>query len=260
MVSLGALVHNFMNKEPSSPSLKKRNGAIFPADFNVFSTAACDEKDTASTWEFHAPSLPASRQTCDASIASPAQETAARYRKKLTIIVPHREASSSRISNNSLASSKGATLVGSDKYSEFITLSEDKGPQLRHNPACKQILADAREETICEMIKCGASQRESLVCPRIGYRDTLRNARGLKLHLALHDIANEVDGLAFDCHGCETLFETKQARKMHYCHNPPMDLAPPPESPTVALAFHIPSINWSNVLYIPHLNTACSIP
>ncbi len=74
MVSLGALVHNFMNKEPGSPLPKKRNGAIFPADFNVFSTAVCNKKDAASTWEFHAPSLPASRQTCDVSVASPAQE------------------------------------------------------------------------------------------------------------------------------------------------------------------------------------------
>ncbi|KAF8883301.1 hypothetical protein CPB85DRAFT_1442429 [Mucidula mucida] len=212
MVSLGALVHNFMNKEPSSPSPEKRNGAIFPADFNVFSTASCNEKDAAT------------------------QEIAARYCKKLTIIVPHCESFSSCISNNSPASSEGATLVGSDKYSEFITLfEEDKGPQLRHNPACEQILADARKETISKMNKCGASQRESLVCPRIGCRDTLRNARGLKMHLALHDISNKVNGLAFDCHGCEALFETKQARKMHHCHDPPMDLASPPESPTVAI-------------------------
>ncbi|KAF8904215.1 hypothetical protein CPB85DRAFT_1457288 [Mucidula mucida] len=217
MVSLGALVHNFMNKEPSSPSPKKRNGTIFPADFNVFSTASCNEKDAASTWEFQAPSLPASRQTCDVPVASPAQEIAARYRKKLTIIVPHREASSSRISNNSFTSSEGATLVGSDKYLEFITLSEDKGPQLRHDPACEQILADARKETISEMTKCGALQRKSLVCPRIGCRDTLRNARGLKMHLALHDISNKVNGLSENAP----------------LPRPPMDLAPPPESPAV---------------------------
>ncbi|KAF8886278.1 hypothetical protein CPB85DRAFT_1441983 [Mucidula mucida] len=236
MVSLGALVHNFMNKEPSLALPKKRNCIIFPADFNVFLTAVCNEKDAASTWEFHCPSLPASRQTCDASVASPAQEITARYRKKLTIIVPHREASSSRISNNSLTSSEGATLVGSDKYSEFITLfEEDKGPQLRHDPACKQILADARKETIFEMNKCGASQRESLVCPRIGCRDTLRNARSLKMHLAFHDIANEVDGLPFECQECEASFETKQGLKMHHCHDPHMDLAPPPKSPTVAI-------------------------
>ncbi|KAF8912267.1 hypothetical protein CPB85DRAFT_1434538 [Mucidula mucida] len=217
MVSLGALVHNFMNKEPSSASPKKRNGIIFPADFNVFSTAVCNEKDAASTWEFHCPSLPASRQTCNVSVASPAQEIAARYRKKLTIIVPHRAVSSSRISNNSLTSSKGATLVGSDKYTEFITLFEDKGPQLRHDPACEQILANARKEAISEMTKCGALQRESLVCPRIGCRDTLHNARGLKMHLAVHDIGNEVDGLASECQGCEASFETKQGLKMHHC-------------------------------------------
>ncbi|KAF9021925.1 hypothetical protein BDZ89DRAFT_1137662 [Hymenopellis radicata] len=241
MVSLGALVHTFMNKDQSSPSPKKRHGAIFPANFNVFSDAPCDETEARSTWEFHAPCPPASRQTSDASVASPAQEIVSRYRKKLTIIVPHRELSSSCTSSNSSAASEGTTLVGLDNSGielELIarpTLFEAKGSTLRYDPACERILADARKETISEMNKYGASQRESLVCPRTGCRDTLRNARGLKMHLALHDIANEVDGLAFECQGCEACFETKQALHMHHCHDPPMDLAPPPESPTVAI-------------------------
>lgn len=45
------------------------------------------------------------------------------------------------------------------------------------------------------MHNCDATKDDVLVCPRAGCRDTVRNVRALRAHLAMHDIAQEVDGL-----------------------------------------------------------------
>ncbi|KAF9042022.1 hypothetical protein BDZ89DRAFT_1206481 [Hymenopellis radicata] len=200
MVSLGAFVHTFMkNDSPCSPT--KRYGTVFPADFNIFSLVE-PEEDADSTWEFTAPRplFCEIAHHSDEPVLSPAQAFALKCRTQLTIKVPARAASPSPIS---------AEASGDE------TIVENASP--------------ARvAEAIAEMQKWGPSLRDLLVCPRFGCRDTLGNVRALKMHLALHEIADETDELAFECLECEIRFETQQALDTHHCRElPPMPLLNP---------------------------------
>ncbi|KAF9027319.1 hypothetical protein BDZ89DRAFT_1134274 [Hymenopellis radicata] len=234
MVSLGALVHTFMKNDSPLASPTKRYGTVFPADFNIFSLVE-PEEDADSTWEFTAP-RPLLCEIAHHSaepVLSPAQAFALKYRQQLTIEVPARAASPSPISAEA---SEDETVV--ENASPASTTSNEtlpggtQGAPLRHDPACEEILATSGAEAIAEMEKWGASPRDLLVCPRSGCRDTLLNARALKMHLALHDIADETDELTFECLECEIRFETQQALDMHHCRElPPMPLF----SPTAAM-------------------------
>ncbi|KAF9041005.1 hypothetical protein BDZ89DRAFT_1109787 [Hymenopellis radicata] len=229
MVSLGTLVHTFMkNDSLSSPT--KRYGTIFPTDFNIFSLVE-PEEDADSTWEFTAPRplLCEIAHHCDEPVLSPAQAFALKCRTQLTIKVPARAASPSPISAEA---SEDETVV--EKASPASTASSrtlpggTQGQTLRHDPACEGILVKSSAEAIAEMEKWGPSLRDLLVCPRFGCRDTLGNVRALKMHLALHEIADETDELAFECLQGEIRFETQQALDTHHCRElPPMPLLNP---------------------------------
>ncbi|KAF8917294.1 hypothetical protein CPB85DRAFT_219835 [Mucidula mucida] len=234
MVSLGALVHTFMkNDPPSSPT--KRQGTVFPADFNIFSLVETEE-DADSTWEFTAPSplfWEIARRSAE-PVLSPAQTIALKYRKQLTIKVPARTAPPLPTSDEA---SEDETVVENASTASSVTLPvATQGAAFRHDPACEGILVQSRAEAVAEMEKCGASSQDLLVCTRFGCRDTLRNARALEMHLALHEIADETDELPFECLDCEIRFETEHALDTHHCVElPPMPLPTPLFSPTVAM-------------------------
>ncbi|KAF9040985.1 hypothetical protein BDZ89DRAFT_1128856 [Hymenopellis radicata] len=229
MVSLGALVHTFM-KNDSLCSPTKRYGTVFPTDFNIFSLVE-PEEDSVSTWEFTAPRplLCDIAHHSDEPVLSPAQAFALKYRNQLTIKVPARAASPSPISAEA---SEDETVV--ENASPASTASSETlpggtpGQTPRHDPVREGILITSGAEAIAEMEKWGPSLRDLLVCPRFECRDTLGNVRALKMHLALHEIADETEELAFECLECEIRFETQQALATHYCCElPPMPLLNP---------------------------------
>ncbi|KIY63019.1 hypothetical protein CYLTODRAFT_414332 [Cylindrobasidium torrendii FP15055 ss-10] len=124
--------------------------------------------------------------------------------------------------------------AGSECSDEPCSPLTPREVSMMHDAACVEIIKQKSKEADAYFASESLSPMDRVGCPIEECLDELVGVHALKMHLAVHEIADEVDRMPFDCSGCDVRFASVPALNYHICPNEPEV----PMSPIIVLDRH----------------------